>query len=104
MANEKKQFEEYLEQSHNQLVLLAESTKRILSITEASAEEFKNFKENAFFPSVQQMSRINERLIDVESKSKNVDFRETIEYTILKWCTIINSIILFLFFILLMTV
>lgn len=104
MASEKKQFEEYLEQSHEQLVLLSESTKRILRITEASAADFKNFKENAFFPSVEQMNRINQRLNEVERSSKSVDFRVTMEYTILKWCAIVNSIILFLFFILLITI
>lgn len=104
MANEKKQFEEYLEKSHEQLVLLSKSTERILTITEATAAEFKNFKKHSFFPSVTQMDRINNRLIKVEIQNKKNDFKKTVEYTIIKWCSIINSIIIFLFFILLIIV
>lgn len=105
MTNEKKEFEKYLEQNYEQLVLLFKSTERILRIMEASAAEFKNFKEHSFFPSVDQTKRVNERLIDVEKSINNsIDFRSTIEYTILKWCSIINCIILLLFFILLITV
>lgn len=95
MNNEKKEFEKYLEQNYEQLVLLSKSTERILSITEASAADFKNFKKHSFFPSVTQMDRINNRLIKVEIQSKKNDFKKTVEYTIIKWCVIIIFVILF---------
>lgn len=101
--DKEQQFEEYLKANEEQLKDLTVSARKILENTEAAAKDFQNFKENSFFPSQQQVYQINNRLIPVE-KNNHIDFRKTIEYTVLKWCAIINSIILFLFFILLITI
>lgn len=86
--DEHQNFIEYLNKNQEQIEKLTE----LISHSTMASEDFYRFRDHAFYSAMNQLNQINKRLTETETTAHS-NFLNTKQYTFLKWCAIINSLI-----------